>query len=57
MHEKFALKAHQQVQGIDVWSGTDFVTVDLAEERNWAYIANCVAQDSTRLRVVVEVSS
>lgn len=57
VHEKFALKAHQQVQGIDVWTGTDFITVDLAEERDWAYIANCVARDSTRLRVVVEVSS
>lgn len=57
VHEKFTLKAHQQVQGINVWTGADFITVDLDEERDWVYIANCVAQDSTRLRVVVEVSS
>lgn len=56
VYEKCALGPQQQIQGIDVWIGNDFITIDMEEEKDWGYITNCVVKNDARVKVVVEIA-
>lgn len=55
VHEKCALGPQQQIRAIDVGVGDDFIGIDLEEEKDWAYITNCVVKDGARVTVVISV--